>query len=130
MGDLPDYRSQMLPSFSVVCMDLFGPQEIRDDVVKKGPRKYKKVWGVIYTCTSTRAVQLDVATDYSTEAVLHTVRRLMAARNFVIIFFRSYGIFEWHGVSFKSMFNVFLYFLVLFKRSKTIQDIICISAKF
>ena len=44
MGDLPDYRSQMLPSFSVVCMDLFGPQEIRDDVVKKGPRKYKKVW--------------------------------------------------------------------------------------
>ena len=66
----------MLPSFSVVCIDLFGPQDIRDDVVKKGPRKYKK----IYTCTSTRAVHLDVATDYSTEAVLHTVRRLMAAR--------------------------------------------------
>ena len=80
MGDLPIYRSQMLPSFSVVCMDLFGPQEIRDDVVKRGPRKYKKVWGVIYTCTSTRAVHLDVATDYSTEAVLHTVRRLMSIR--------------------------------------------------
>ena len=80
MGDLPSFRSQMLPSFSVVLMDLFGPQEIRDDVVKKGPRKFKKVWGVVYTCASTRAVYLDVATDYSTESVLHTVRRLMAAR--------------------------------------------------
>ena len=80
MGDLPWHRSQMLPPFSSVAMDLFGPQEIRDDVVKKGPRKYKKVWGVVFSCTSTRAVHLDVATDYSTEAVIHTVRRLMAVR--------------------------------------------------
>ena len=80
MGDLPLHRSQMLPPFSTVAMDLFGPQEIKDDVVKKGPRKYKKVWGVVFTCTSTRAVHLDVATDYSTESVIHTVRRLMAVR--------------------------------------------------
>ena len=80
MGDLPPYRSQMLPSFSVVLMDLFGPMSIRDDVVKKGARIYKKVWGVVFTCASTRAVHLDVATDYSTEAVIHTVRRLMAVR--------------------------------------------------
>ena len=80
MGDLPQFRSEMLPSFTVTCMDLFGPFEIKDDVVKKGPKKIKKVWGVVYTCASTRAVHLDVAIDYSTEAVLHTVRRLLALR--------------------------------------------------
>ena len=80
MGLLPDYRSQMLPSFLVTCMDLFGPYEIRDDCVKKGPRVFKKVYGVIFTCPSTRAIHLDIAVDYSTEAVLHTIRRLMAIR--------------------------------------------------
>ena len=59
-------------------MDLFGPMMIRDDVVKRGPRLFKKIYGVLFTCTSTRAVYLNIASDYSAEAVLHTVRRLMA----------------------------------------------------
>ena len=81
MGDLPDYRVQPLqPAFSAVCMDLFGPLIIKDDCVKKGPRVRKKVYGVLYTCLATRAVHLDVAIDYGTEAVLHTVRRLLALR--------------------------------------------------
>ena len=80
MGELPDFRSQIQPSFSVVLMDLFGPMEIRDDCVKKGPRVFKKVWGVVFTCAFSRAVHLEVAIDYSTEAVLHCVRRLMALR--------------------------------------------------
>ena len=50
MGELPDFRSQIHLSFSVVLMDLFGPMEIRDDCVKKGPRVFKKVWGVVFTC--------------------------------------------------------------------------------
>ena len=65
--------------------------EIRDDVVKKGPRKYKKVWGVIYTCASTRAVYLDVADSYATESVLHTVRRLLAIRGDVRIIISDPG---------------------------------------
>ena len=80
MGDLPSYRFEPAPAFSTVCMDLFGPITIKDDCVKRGPRLYKKVWGVLYTCTATRAVYLDIATDYSTESVLHTIRRLMAHR--------------------------------------------------
>ena len=32
----------------------------------------------MFACTSTRAVYLDVAEDYSTESILHCVRRLMA----------------------------------------------------
>ena len=80
MGLLPDFRSEMLPCFSVTCMDLFGPYEIRDDCIKKGLRVFKKVYGVIFTCPATRAIQLDIAVDYSTEAVIHTIRRLMAIR--------------------------------------------------
>ena len=81
MGDLPSYRyDAKSPPWSVVLMDLFGPVVIRDDCVKKGPRIMKKVWGVLYSCAVTRAVHLDVAIDYGTEAVLHTIRRLMAHR--------------------------------------------------
>ena len=35
---------------------------------------------MLYTCTLTRGVHLDIATAYDTEAVIHTVRRLMAAK--------------------------------------------------
>ena len=78
MGDLPDFRAQILPAFTVVGCDLFGPLLIKDDVVKRGARVNKKVWGVLFSCSSTRAIYLDVACGYSTEELLHTVRRAMA----------------------------------------------------
>ena len=40
----------------------------------------KKVYGVLYACTQTRGVYLDIATSYETEAVLHTLRRLLASK--------------------------------------------------
>ena len=61
-------------------MDLFGPYVIKDDCVKKGPKVSKKVWGIVFSCSSTRAIHLDVAANYDTEAVLHCLRRLMALR--------------------------------------------------
>ena len=72
-------------------MDLFGPMTIRDDCVKKGPRIHKKVWGVLFTCTASQAVHLDVAIDYSTEAVLHTIRRLLALRGDVRVIISDPG---------------------------------------
>ena len=80
MGDLPEFRTEMSPAFTSVAMDLFGPWEIKDDIIKRGPKKIRKIWGIVYTCMSTRAVYVDVSIDYSTESVLHTVRRLMAFR--------------------------------------------------
>ena len=81
MGDLPLIRSDPVsPAWSAVNMDLFGPFWIRDECIKRGPRVNKKVWGVIYCCTRTRGVFLDIATDYSTESILHTVRRLLASK--------------------------------------------------
>jgi hypothetical protein len=81
MGDLPPIRSTDLsPAWAAVNMDLFGPLWIRDECVKRGPRVAKKVWGIIYCCTRTRGICLDIATDYSTKSVLHTVRRLLATK--------------------------------------------------
>ena len=80
MGQAPDFKSIIQPAWSSVNMDLFGPILIKDECVKKGPRVRKKVYGVLYTCTLTRGVHLDVATGYDTEAILHTVRRLLAAK--------------------------------------------------
>ena len=40
----------------------------------------KKVYGVVITCTATRAVYLDVAIDYSTEAFLHVLKRFKAEK--------------------------------------------------
>ena len=66
MGDLPDFRTAMSPPFECVLMDLFGPFLIRDDCIKKGPRVNKKVWGVLFSCSSTRAVHLDISVNYDT----------------------------------------------------------------
>ena len=80
MGELPDVRTSMSPPFSNVQMDLFGPFTIKDDCIKRGSRVHKKVWGVIFVCCSTRAVQLDVAVSYETESILHCIRRLQSLR--------------------------------------------------
>ena len=77
MGELPEFRTTIQPAFSVVGCDLWGPISIRDDVIKRGNRVTKKAWGVLYTCTFTRAVYLDVACGSSTQELLHTVRRAM-----------------------------------------------------
>ena len=80
MGDLPDFRSQPSSPFSSSTLDLFGPILIRDSVVRRGPRVKKKVWGFLATCAATRAVYLDIAEDYSTDSVLHCIRRLQAEK--------------------------------------------------
>ena len=68
----------MQPPFFVVECDLWGPIIIRDDVVKRGKRVHKKVLGVLFTCTASRAIYLNVACGSSTEELLHTVRQAMA----------------------------------------------------
>ena len=80
MGNMPLWRTEQNAPFSHLSMDLFGPIMIKDSVVKRGPRVKKKVWGVLFVCAATRAVYIDIADDYSTEALLHCIRRLQAER--------------------------------------------------
>ena len=81
MGDLPSFRTTPASAFSHCSMDLFGPIYIKDSVVThetRGSKVEKKCWGVLFSCLGARAIYLDIAEDYSTEAALHTVRRLQA----------------------------------------------------
>ena len=77
MGELPAFRTEIQLAFSVVGCDLWGPINIRDDVIKRAPRVFKKVWGVLMTCTATQAVYLDVACGNSTEELIHVIRRAL-----------------------------------------------------
>ena len=77
MAPLPDSRVKIAPTFYTTSMDLFGPIEIKDTVKQ---RTRKKVWGVIFTCTVTRASYLDLTEDYSTDAILQTLRRFVSIR--------------------------------------------------
>ena len=80
MGDLPLVRSTPSGAFEIVNLDNFGPITIKDGVVKRGARVKKKVYRVLFVCCGTRAISLDFAEDYSTDSILHCIRRLMADR--------------------------------------------------
>ena len=74
MAPLPAFRLSPAPVFNVTSIDLFGPLTIRDTVKR---RTHMKVWGVIATCASVRAVYLDLTEGYSTDAILQTLRRFV-----------------------------------------------------
>ena len=77
MAPLPKSRQSMTPTFHEVSMDLFGPYIIKDAVKK---RTRMKVYGVVINCMSTRALHIDIAEDYSADAVQQVLIKFMALR--------------------------------------------------
>jgi transposase InsO family protein len=65
------------PIFSSVAVDLFGPLEFRD-MVKK--RVTGKGWGVIFVCTATTAIHIELTESYSTDSFLQALRRFVCMR--------------------------------------------------
>ena len=60
-------------------MDFFGPFEVRGEVNK---RTRLKVYGVLFDCLVSRAVYIDIATDYTTEGFLMVLRRFVSLRGY------------------------------------------------
>jgi hypothetical protein len=58
--------------FSTTAVDLFGPLEYKDMVRK---RITGKVWGVIFVCTASSAIHLELTESYSTDSFLQALRR-------------------------------------------------------
>ena len=79
MAPLPIERLKPSPPFNYTSLDLFGPLEIRGEVNK---RSKGKVFGVIFTCLSTRAIFCDVAQNYSTDAFLLVLRRFVSVHGY------------------------------------------------
>ena len=77
MSPLPIERLKPSPPFYYCGFDLFGPVWIKD-VVKK--RVKMKCYGVLFTCLTTRAVYLDIASGYDTENFLLVLRRFITLR--------------------------------------------------
>ena len=83
MGAHSDERLNPSFPFTNICLDLFGPFEVRD-CFRKCTRR--KIDAVIYTCLFSRAVHLDVVTDCSTEDFLQTFRRFVALRGYLKLY--------------------------------------------
>lgn len=80
MADLPQDRViPDLPPFTSVGMDYFGPFE-----VKRGRTTVKR-WGVIFTCLTSRAVHLEVASSLDTNSCINAIRRFLYRRGTVQI---------------------------------------------
>ncbi|KAK3896107.1 hypothetical protein Pcinc_000205 [Petrolisthes cinctipes] len=79
MGQLPDKRLKPSPAFYNTALDLFGPILIRDTVKR---RSRAKVYGVIFTCFTSRAVYLDLTEGYDTDSFLSTFRRFVSIRGY------------------------------------------------
>ena len=77
LGEHSFERLTMLYAWGFCQLDLFGPFSCRGDV---NPRTTKKTWAVIIEDVNSGAVHLDIVQDYSTQAVLLTLRRFGALR--------------------------------------------------
>ena len=77
MGKIPAERLKPAPAWNYTSTDLFGPFEIKGEVNK---RTRAKGYGVIFNCLLSRAVHLEIVTDYSTDAFLLAIRRFIAIR--------------------------------------------------
>ena len=77
LGQFPDALLLNPTAWGYVQLDLLGPYSCRGDV---NPRTTKKTWGMIIVDCNSGAVHLDIVQDYSTHAVLLSLRRFGSLR--------------------------------------------------
>ena len=77
MGEIPADQLKQPVAWGHCQFDLFGPYHCRGDV---NPRTTKKTWGLVIENVNSGAVHLDVVSDYSTNAVLMSLRRFGCIR--------------------------------------------------
>ncbi|MCP3661478.1 MAG: transposase family protein, partial [Gammaproteobacteria bacterium] len=75
MAPLPSSRvTQSQRPYQTTGIDYFGPLRIKGNV----PGETMKVWVCIFTCATTRAIDLDCVTDLSARAFMACLRRFIA----------------------------------------------------
>ena len=74
--DLPEFRLSSKPAFTYVGVDYAGPPYIKEPNCSET----KMVYVLLFTCCSTRAIHLELATDLSADVFIHCLRRFTARR--------------------------------------------------
>ena len=75
-SDLPEFRLSQIPAFTYVRVDYAGPLHIK----VSGQSALQKVYVLLFTCCSVRAVHLELATDLSVDVFIRCLRRFAARR--------------------------------------------------
>ncbi len=73
MGPLPKHRVGLAPVFESTAVDLFGPLTFQDPPHNK--RRKGKAWWVIFMCTATSLLHVEMTESYSTDSFLMALRR-------------------------------------------------------
>ncbi|TKS65471.1 hypothetical protein D9C73_028149 [Collichthys lucidus] len=79
MSDLPEDRMCTDPPFTCVGLDVFGPWPVTVRKTRAGQAEAKR-WAVIFTCMSTRAINIEVIESMDTSSFINALRRFFAIR--------------------------------------------------
>ena len=69
-------------------ISLFGPIKVKGEVNK---RSSMNVYGIIFTDLLTKAVHIDISSNYSTNSILLVSRKFVAVRGFPAVSFSDKG---------------------------------------
>ena len=79
MSDLPTCRVTPSPSFTYVGFNTFGPWSIVTRKTRGGAVNSKR-WAIMFSCLSSRALNIEVIEDMSASCFINALRRLIAIR--------------------------------------------------
>lgn len=86
MGSLPEARlDHHVRPFTNTGCDLFGPMSITVG------RRHEKVYGVIFTCLTIRAIHIELVNSLSADSFIMALRRMAARRGWPSIVFSDNG---------------------------------------
>ena len=77
MADLPKERTESVPPFSYVGVDIFGPFQVKER------RSTLKKFVSLFTCLNTRAVHLESSSHMDTDHFIMMLRRFIGRRGHI-----------------------------------------------
>ena len=87
-ADLPTCRVSDDPPFTHVGLDFAGPLYVKDGVhLNEGSNK--KAYICLFTCTSTRAIHLELTTGLNVETFLFAFRRLLVGEGYLLCSYQT-----------------------------------------
>ncbi|PFX31433.1 hypothetical protein AWC38_SpisGene3710 [Stylophora pistillata] len=87
LRQIPNLRvAAGFPAFSTTAMDMFGPIQI-----KLGRKTLKEDQVIFFTCTTSRAIHLELVTDKTSDAFLMAFRRFACLRGYPSVCWSDHG---------------------------------------